>query len=71
IDEARGLLRETTPVVLIDRDDDRRTLPDAGQIWKTLGAPSGASEAVRRTLTRILRPGTLVFRVAPQDAPVP
>ncbi|MAG94934.1 MAG: hypothetical protein CMJ48_14500 [Planctomycetaceae bacterium] len=67
VEEVRRLLRTPTPVVVASRSArDGRPRPD-WDLSKTLGEPNPDSEAGLKTLTRLLRPGTLVF-VHPEAA---
>jgi hypothetical protein len=61
LDEARGLIRESTPVVVAYRQDERPPSSQLYQLMKEIGSPTPESDAVRQTLGRILKPGTLVF----------
>jgi hypothetical protein len=61
VDEARGLVRKSTPVVVTYSHDDRPSPNQFHQLWKDMGAPRPDSDAVWQTLLRILRPGSLVF----------
>jgi hypothetical protein len=72
VDEARCLIRDTTPVVVNYRQDDQKA-PDRSQNLPTsIGAPTPDGEAVARMLGRILRPRTLVFILSAKgNAPVP
>jgi hypothetical protein len=63
IDEVRRLIRDPTSVVVAYRPDDRPLLPPRAQWQET------DSDAVARTASRVLRPGTLVF-VVPESARV-
>jgi hypothetical protein len=67
IDEARVLARRPTPVVLAYREDDQPALGAAHHLWKDVGNPQPGDEAVGQTLSRILRPGTLVFILPARD----
>lgn len=67
VDEARGLIRESTPVVIAYRDDNRRRSHQFHKLWKETGSPMPDSEAVWRTFSRILRPGTLVFVLSARE----
>ena len=72
VDEARALIRESTPVVVTYRHDDRLSLQQSHELWKEMGSPMPDSDAVQRTFLRILRPGTLVFILsARENVPVP
>lgn len=64
VDEARRLIHDPTPIVVAYRPNDRPSpLPSSG-LWKETD-----SKAVGRTISRVLRPGTLVF-VVPERARV-
>jgi hypothetical protein len=67
VDEARRLIHEPTPVVVAYRHDDRPSLHQFHRLWKEMGAPAPDSEAVWRTFSRILRPGTLVFILSARE----
>lgn len=67
IDEARELIRKSTPVVIAYRDDDRPERRQFHRLWKETGSPLPDSEAVWRTFSRILRPGTLVFILSARE----
>jgi hypothetical protein len=70
IDEARWLIHESTSVVVAYRHDDRPSQHQFHRLWKEMGSPPPESEAVSRTFSRILRPGTLVFILsASENAP--
>ena len=72
IDEARRLIRESTPVVVSYRQDDRPSPHQFHELWKDMGPPPPDSEAARQIYSRILRPGTLVFVLsARENVPVP
>jgi len=72
IDEARRLIRKSTPVVVTYRHDDRPPRHQLHRLWKDTGPPAPDSEAAFRTYSRILRPGTLVFVLsASENTPVP
>jgi hypothetical protein len=72
VDEARGLIRESTVVVVAYRQDDRPSPHQFYRLWKEMGSPRPDSEAVWQTFSRILRPGTLVFALSARDnVPVP
>jgi hypothetical protein len=58
VDEARRLIHDPTPVVVAYRPDD----PPLSPVWYETD-----SEAVARTVSRVLRAGTLVF-VVPESA---
>lgn len=64
MDEVRRLIHGTTTVVVAYRPDDRPSLP-LRERWQETD-----SQAVARTISRVLRPDTLVF-VVPQSAKVP
>jgi hypothetical protein len=63
LDEVRRIIRSPTPIVVAYRPDDRPSLPLSRQ-WQPAD-----SEAVGRTVCRVLRPGTLLI-VVPQAAKV-
>lgn len=72
LDEARGLIRGPTPVVIAYRPDDRPEPQQLYQLWKEIGSPAPDSEAVAQTLSKLLRPGSLVFVLsARENVPVP
>jgi hypothetical protein len=72
VDEARRLIRPSTPVAVTYRDDDRPRPPQLHELWKEMGPPAPDSEAVGQTFSRLLRPGTLVFILsARENVPVP
>jgi hypothetical protein len=64
LDDVRRLIREPTPVVVVFRPDDHPSPLTTYQRWQ-----EADSEAVGRTLSRFMRPGTLVF-VLPESANV-
>lgn len=67
VDEARGLMRPSTPVVVAYRPDDQPSPHQSHELWKDMGTPMPDSEAVRQTLARLLRPGTLVFVLSARE----
>jgi hypothetical protein len=70
--EARALIRESTPVAVMYRHDDRAEPQPLHELWNEIGPPSPDGDAVRKTLSRVLRPGTLVFILsAHENIPVP
>jgi hypothetical protein len=72
LDEARGLLRESIPVVIAYCREDRRPSDPSSQLAKKVGRPAPTGQAARRMFSRILQPGTLVFVLsAKENAPVP
>jgi len=72
VDDARRLIHEQTPVVVAYRHDDRPSQHQLHRLWKEMGSPTPDSEAVSRTFSQILRPGTLVFVLsASENAPQP
>ena len=74
LDEARGLIRNTVPVVITYRRDDGRPPEPVPSSWhlKEIGPPSPDAEAVARVFSRILQPGTLVFVLsAKENVPMP
>jgi hypothetical protein len=72
VDEARRLIRGATPVAVAYREPDRAFGNQQHKIWNQVGPVLPDSEAVARTFSRLLRPGTLVFVLAAtENAPVP
>jgi hypothetical protein len=74
IDNARRLIREPTPIVVAYRNDQRAELRGDAlyRLWTANGSADADSAAVMRTISRVLRPGTLVFVLSAQEnAPVP
>lgn len=71
IQEARRVLDKSTPVAIAYRRDD--TEPQSyHQLWKSMGSAAPDGEMAARTLSRMLRPGTLVFVLsARENVPVP
>jgi hypothetical protein len=67
VDEARRRIREPVPVAIAYRQEDQAQAQQLHQLWKNVGAAAPDSEAVRRTLSRVLRPGTLVFILAASE----
>jgi hypothetical protein len=72
LDDARRLIRESMPVVVAYRQDDRPPWEGLHELWKEVGPPMPESDAVAGTFFRLLRPGTLVFVLsARENLPVP
>lgn len=67
LDEARGLLRQSTPVVVTYRHDERPSPHQSHELWKDMGSPLPDSEAVWQTFARLLQPGTLVFVLSARE----
>src|SRR5262249_19016888 len=67
VDEARALIRKSTPVAVTYWDDDRPSPHQLHHLWKDMGSPRPDSDAVWRTLSRTLRPGTLVFVLSERE----
>lgn len=68
VDDARKLLRKSTPVVVAYRHDDRTLPQPSGEFWKEeLESPSPDSDAVGQTFSQVLRPGTLVFVLSSRE----
>jgi hypothetical protein len=61
VDEARGLIRKAMPVVMTYRRDERTSPHQFSELLQDMGSPMSDSEAVGQTLSRLLRPGTLIF----------
>jgi hypothetical protein len=66
LDEARRLIRDPTTVVVAYRPDDRPSPLPSSQLWQETD-----SDAVGRTVSRVLRPGTLVFVVPERERVAP
>jgi len=72
VDEARAFASKPTVVALAFREDDQPALGEPHQLWKEIGPPRPDDEAAGQTLSRILRPGTLVFILPARDkVPLP
>lgn len=71
LDEARELLRESMPVAVAYRPDDRPAAPQLHELWTELGAPSPDSDAFKQTISQLLRPGILVFVLSAEADAVP
>jgi hypothetical protein len=54
-------------VAVAFRHDDRPAPERWHWLWKVTGAPTSDSDAVRQTLSRTLRPGTLVFILSARE----
>jgi hypothetical protein len=67
--EARALIQEPTPVMIAYRHDNR-PLPAASELLNEAGPAQPDSDAVLKTLSRVLRPGTLIF-ILPQQQVLP
>jgi hypothetical protein len=67
LDEARRQIREPTLVVVAYRHDGRPKRHQLHGLWTDLGPPSPDSEVVKRTFSRILRPGTLIFVLSARE----
>jgi len=71
LEEARVVTSRPVPVAIAWSDDE----PVPGQtyqLWKYAGAPRPDGQAAEQTLTRLLRPGTLVFVLPARDqVPLP
>jgi hypothetical protein len=67
IREARGLIRDPTPVLVTYKPDDQPPPPQPHELWKDIGLASPDGEAVSRTLLRIARPGTLIFILSSRE----
>jgi hypothetical protein len=61
VDEARALIRKATPVAVTYRPEQRQPPPRFSELLQDVGSLPPDSEAVQQTLSRLLRPGTLVF----------
>jgi hypothetical protein len=71
VDQARQLIQQPTPVVIASTGDNPAPFQNH-ELWKDLGPALPASEAVLRTLAKVLRPGTLIVVLpAPETVPVP
>jgi hypothetical protein len=68
--EARALIRRATPVVVAYWPDRRQSAPRSSELLQDVGSPMPDSEAVQQTLSRLLRPGTLVF-ILPTSESIP
>jgi hypothetical protein len=71
VDDARKRIQEPTVVVILYKRDDLSFPKQTHELWKESAAPNVDSEAVWRTLSQTLRPGTLVFLLAPPKLPPP
>jgi hypothetical protein len=72
VDAVRGSFREPTPVVLAFRNGDPPSEQQFHDLWKEAGSAAPDSDAVLRTISRLMRPGTIVFVLSPsENAPVP
>jgi len=67
IDEARGMIHESTPVVITYKDHDRPYYDQSRGLWNETGPPPQDSEAVWRVFSRILRPEILVFVLSARE----
>jgi hypothetical protein len=71
IDDARKRIQEPTVVVILYKRDELSFPKQTHELWKESAAPKADSAAVWRTLSQTLRPGTLVFLLAPPELPPP
>jgi hypothetical protein len=72
LDEARGLIRAPLTVVIAYRQDDRQPSNRPYNLSKEMGSAAPDGEAVGRTLSGVLQPGTLVFVLsANENRPTP
>lgn len=71
IAQARRRIQEPTAVAILYKRDDHSLPKQTHNLWKESAAPGADSEAVWRTLSQTLRPGTLVFLLAPPKLPPP
>lgn len=67
LEDARGRLREPASAVILYHADDVPPADGSYTLWRDLGPPAADSEAVRQTLGRVVRPGTLVFVVSARE----
>jgi len=67
VDEARGRIRSSTPVVVAYRPNDRTSPPQFHELWTDLGSPMPDSDAVWQTYARLLRPGTVIFVLSARE----
>lgn len=70
VDEARRLIRKSTPVAITYRNEDDPPPSQNHELWTDLGSPQPDSEVVWKTYSRTLRPGTLIF-VLPAREKIP
>jgi hypothetical protein len=72
LNEARGLIRASMPVVITYRQHDRRPADQWLQLAKEIGPPVPDGVAVGRMFSRMLQPGRLVFVLsAKENVPMP
>jgi hypothetical protein len=72
IQDARGSLKKSTPVVVAYRIEPAPALQQVYSLWKDVGAVSPDNEAAWQTYSRLLRPGTLIFVLSSaENQPVP
>ena len=72
VDDARRLIRGSTPVVITYRQEERPTGDPSPKLWKAVEEPAPDSDVVTRTYAQLLRPGTIVFVLsAGENVPVP
>jgi hypothetical protein len=67
IDEARAMVHPGSPVVLAYLHNDEPPPNQPQILWKAMGSPSPESVAVLRTLSRVVRPGTLIFILSARE----
>lgn len=72
IDEARDLLPDLQPVVIAFRKGDSPPVERQFQLLSSAGPVEPDDHAARQVLSHVLRPGTLVFILSPDDnVPLP
>ena len=72
VEEARTMIKASSPVAVAFRDDERTPLRQFHELWSDAGTPNPDNEAVWQTFSQSMRPGTLVFILnARENGPQP
>lgn len=71
LEQARAMIRAAPPVAVLHKTLNSPPIRQVHKLWKMKGPPPTDSDAVWTTLSRSLRPGTIVFIMQPEQVPLP